>query len=770
MKTLFSILLSFSFLFSFCQLKPVGSWTDHLPYQSGTSITTDGELVYCATKTGLFTYNSIDNSIERYSKVNLLNDINPAKIEYSFQTKSLLIVYENSNIDILKDGRVINLPFLKNNPQSQKFINEIKLQGKLAYLSFGFGILVIDLEREEIVDTYKFGTNGNAINVNSTEVYNGKVYAATNAGLYQADLTANLLDFNSWSRLGFKSNHVIHKVFKNNFLNIITNEVAESDSTFFYDGQTFIPLPDISGKEFIALSKTLAGESIFFGSSETVFIDSSSNKTTSYTSNNQNIIAGVTTKNGRYFLLNPFDPLVELDNTSYNVVLSTKPNGPFAKSVFDIEVSENFVWAVNGRFDGAYNNGFNGARIYRYDKSNWTSFLDFAIPSLGGIFDVVSVNIDPENEARIFFGSWSGGLLKFNKDAPFFKQFDTGNSSLNDRKVLPGWIGVGETEFDQDGNLWVTNPYNINCLSVQKKNTEWKNFNFADRLQSAETAIYDIMIDENGYKWLALERDNAIIVFDDNGTIDDISDDRSILLTGETGKGSIPGDRGLIVESDKNGAIWLGSSDGIAVHFNPASVFETNSRDFQRIIVFDGENNEIVLENANITALAIDGANQKWVGTDNSGVLLLSEDGKETLLEFNVDNSPLYSNSISAIAIDDFTGEVYIATSEGLLSYRARATKGQDNFSSVNIFPNPIREDYKGPITIQGLVNNSTVKITDVNGTLINELKAQGGTATWNGNNFSGRRASTGIYLLFMSGEDEDSDLKTEVGKILFVN
>lgn len=770
MKTSFLNVLFFLPLLAFCQLNSVGSWQDHLPYQSGTSITTDGKLVYCATRTGLFTYNSEDNSLETYSKVNLLSDINIAKIEYSLQTRALIIVYENSNIDILKNGRVTNLPFLKNSPQTQKVINEIKLYQNVAYLSFGFGIMAIDLEKEEIVDTYKFGENGNAINVNSTEVYAGKIYAATNSGLYQANLNANLLDFNAWSRISFKNNRLIHKLFKNNFLNIVVDEIADSDSTFSFDGLSFSEIPSLSGKKYIEVSQTLQGQSIYYGQEQTVFLDSNSLQTALYNVNNEIVIGGVITNNGRYFTLNPFDPLVEFKLDEYIVVLTSRPNGPYSKSIFDIEVSENFVWAVNGRFDGAYNNGFQGARIYRYDKKNWTSFLDFALPSLDGVFDVVSVNIDPTDERKIFFGSWSAGLLTFDQDIPFTK-FDTNNSSLNDRKALPGWIGVGETEFDSDGNLWVTNPYNNNFLSVRQKETgEWMDFNFTDFLSSPETAVYDLMIDENGYKWIGLERDNAIIVFNDNGTIGDVSDDQVIKLTSEEGKGNLPGDRGLILESDKNGTVWLGTSNGLVAHFNPANIFEEGNQDFQEIVFFDGENNEVVLQNANITAMAIDGANQKWIGTDNSGIILLSEDAKETILEFNVDNSPLFSNSITAIAIDDFTGDIYISTAEGLLSYRGIATKGQETFSSVKIFPNPVRESFNGPITIQGLVNNSTVKITDVSGTLISELKSKGGTAVWDGNNFSGRRASTGVYLLFLSGEDSDSDLKTEIGKILFIN
>lgn len=756
------------YLSSYAQLNPIGSWTDHLPYINGTSITTDGKIVYCATKSGLFTYNSEDNSIERYSKVNRLNDINLSQIAYSSRTQSLLIIYENNNIDILKNDKTINLPFLKSSSQGQKTINEIKLHEHYAFLSMGFGILVIDLLKEEISDTYKFGANGSAINVNSTEIHNDTIYAGTNAGIYVANLNSNLLDFNSWSRLSFKSNKKIHKLFKNNYLNVITAENNDSDSLFSLINNRFVANDGASGKKYITLSKGSRGSHIYYSQQETTFLDNTSTPENSYDYDNTNIVGGARTNNGRYFALNRFDPLLEFRSTDYKLILKTKPNGPLDKSFFDLEVSKNFVWGVNGRHDAAYSNRYNNALVYRYNKSSWENFAWYFTGSLFGLYDVVSININPLDENEVFFGSWAKGLIRFNNQLPF-KSFTNENSSLNERAAFKGWVGVGESEFDKSGNLWVINSHTYRCLSVLKNDKSWTDFDFTSYLKSPETAVYDIMVDDNGYKWMVLERDNAIIVFDDNNTIDNTSDDRTILLTSEEGKGNVPGDRSLVIESDNNGVIWLGSSDGIAVHYNPANVFERNNRDFERVII-PGENNEILLERANITALAIDGANQKWVGTDDSGVLLLSEDGQETLLSFNTDNSPLFSNSITAIDIDDFTGEVYIATAEGLLSYRSTSTKGNEDFSEVKVFPNPVRETYTGPITIQGLIDNSTVKITDVNGTLINELVSKGGTATWDGNNFNGRRASTGVYLIYMSAENGFESLKTEVGKIMFIN
>ena len=379
------------------------------------------------------------------------------------------------------------------------------------------------------------------------------------------------------------------------------------------------------------------------------------------------------------------------------------------------------------------------------------------------------MTIDPENENNVFFGAWGKGLYRYNNKGPFILYRDT-NSSLNDRPAWRGWVGTGEGAFDDDGNFWTTNTYNKKALSVLKKNGLWKFFDFSDLIALDETVVYDLLIDDNGYKWIVLPRANSIIVFDDNGTIDNEADDRSIRLTSVEGQGNIPGSRGIKLEKDKDGTIWMGTSDGISVHFNPSRVFEEGQRDFQRIIFFDGENNSVVLQNTAIKDIAIDGANRKWIGTETGGVLLLSEDGKETLLRFTESNSPLLSNSINAITLDDETGEVYIATGNGLQSYRGNSTKETNSFAEVSIFPNPVRTNVDNTVTMQGLVGNSTIKITDVNGSLVNEVSSDGGTAVWNTRNFNGEQVPTGVYLLFLSGEDEDGDLQTEVGKVMIIN
>jgi hypothetical protein len=775
--------LSYTFLL-FClsavgQLKPIGSWTDHLPLNRGTSITSDGTLIYAATATGFFTLNVDDNSIEKFTKVNLLNDVEISQIAYSDKSRTLIVVYDNANIDLISNNTVTNIPFIKLS-REKKDINSITIIGNLAYLSMAYGITVINLERREIVDTYKFGSNGTEINVTSVGVFQNNIYAGTNSGIYIASNNSNLLDFNSWTKLPEKNNSNIKAVWSNNNkLNFIFEQGSAKDSILRFDGTTFAIDNNLSGFDFTSISQT-TGNKYILNSNDSTYIFENSRTIRRFQKNNSNVL-GSSLIGDRLFDINQFTPLVEVSTTNGSTVQGIKPNGPQIANIFDLDAEGGNLWITNGAIDGTYNNRFDLAKLSSFDGTNWTNYSHGQSIGIDNIFDIVSVTINPNNSNEVFFGSWGRGIAHFPGQTPFKIYQDTNTLYTNNFNQLSSaiqqrenwtaglWVGTGEGSFDQEGNLWMTNTYQKNGLLVRLVDGSWFSYNLGNLYSSNETAMFDIAIDDNGYKWLAMAKDNDIIVYDDNGTIKDVSDDRSIRLTRSVGLGSIPGQRGIKIEKDKDGLIWIGTSDGIAVHFNPAGVFD-GDYDFDRIIFFDGENNEVVLQNSIVTEIAVDGFNRKWIGTENSGVILLSADGKETILEFNEDNSPLLSNTISAIAVDDESGEVYIATSKGLVSYRAEAISGAENLTDITIYPNPVRPEYKGSIAISGLLDQSTVKITDVHGTLINELKSEGGQALWDGNNFSGRRASTGVYLVFVSGSDQSQILRTEVGKILFVN
>ena len=170
---------------------------------------------------------------------------------------------------------------------------------------------------------------------------------------------------------------------------------------------------------------------------------------------------------------------------------------------------------------------------------------------------------------------------------------------------------------------------------------------------------------------------------------------------------------------------------------------------------------------SDITDIVVDGGNRKWFATSNSGIVLLSADGLEIIEQYTKDNSPLISNNILDLEIDHNTGELYIITDLGMVSYRTDATYEDPDYSNVTIFPNPARPEFYGPITIQGIRYDSDVKITDISGNLVYKTTSNGGTAIWDGKTLNGEPVSTGVYLIWTAANQGKG---RKVGKVLVVN
>ena len=293
-----------------------------------------------------------------------------------------------------------------------------------------------------------------------------------------------------------------------------------------------------------------------------------------------------------------------------------------------------------------------------------------------------------------------------------------------------------------------------------KANGEWVKF------QSSELAISyktdKITITSDNRKWINC--DQGIFIFNEKGTIDDKSDDESKLYTTFTdANGSIDVSGYYCVVEDKTGQVWIGTSRGPIICRNPRNSIDKIS--CERIVRTNNENGEpfYLLDGEKINAIAVDGGNRKWIGTQSSGVFLVSEDGMETIYNFTTANSPLPSNQVNTLAINQQTGEVFIGTEKGLVSYMGDATEGSEDYSDIYAYPNPVRPEQNDRVTIVGLMNDSNVKITDLKGNIIYQGKSAGGTFTWDCRRKGGGRVATGIYLVLSATPEAKESVVTKI-------
>jgi hypothetical protein len=381
------------------------------------------------------------------------------------------------------------------------------------------------------------------------------------------------------------------------------------------------------------------------------------------------------------------------------------------------------------------------------------------------IRDVVFVKEHPFDPEIHFLATWGYGLIEY-RNGDFHERYGENNSSL--QSIIPGGdaVRINGMAFDDDKNLWVTNTGVPEPISVRKANGEWVSFPYGGLIN--HDYLGALITTRLGQKWVLLPRGGGLFVFDNNNNFSQSSATRTRKFSVTDDNNTLISNEVYSIAEDLNGFIWVGTSNGVAVYFNPSEVFSDGLYHARRIVVSGGSDDRgYLLNNETVTAIAVDGADRKWFGTEKSGVFLVSGDGTRQIHHFTRQNSPLLSNTITDISIDPSTGEVFIGTSTGVISFRGDATTSQSTFENVYIFPNPVRENYEGPVTVTGLMKDSVVKITDISGNLVYETVSLGGQAIWDGRNSRGRRVQTGIYLVFISNADGS---ESHVTKLMFIH
>ncbi len=766
------------FLFSialpgFSQETPIGQWRDELPYYKVISVTEADNYIFAATPYAIFYVDKDDNSVQRMSKINGLSDIGITSIDYNQEVKTVVLTYANANIDLINNLMVTNISDIKRKQiLGNKTINSIYCHEKYAYLACGFGIVLLDLEKEEIRDTYYIGPNGSPINVLSiTSDNNDTIWAATELGVYKAYIKdPNLVNFAAWeldTRLdpSIRYNTITsmgEKVFVNKSLS-----TADRDTIYLHNEGTWIPWNTEQSKTILKLHSMYDRLIVTYKYVVYVYDQNLQEVYTvwSYMPGSPYPLDAVQDKENKLWIGDTYAGLVSF-NSSVNNSHSYNLGGPLTASAFSMtSVGDELLIAAGGR-DGSYVPIYNVGQVYKFNNSTWTNYSPYSLPAMAGVSDLSTTAIDPYDHNHFYAGSWGKGLLEFSGDA-MTNRYGSWNSTLGHHSASDtGDIRVGGTAFDKNGNLWVSTSHTNNCLSLKRGN-DWKGFTLSE---VQESDLGQMIIDRYDQKWIVMRygnmNPNSLIVFTDNGTPDNTSDDLTKKLNSSEGHGNIPGTIVFAIASDLDGEVWIGTEKGVAVFYSPENIFTGGNFDAQRILVEYGGYYQYLLENEIVTAIAVDGSNRKWIGTDRSGVFLFSDDGTREIHHFTEDNSPLFSNRITSLAINS-NGDVFMGTDKGVMSYRGSATEGTEIMDDVYAFPNPVKDGYSGIIGIKGLVTNAQVRITDISGAVVHTTNAEGGQAIWDGTNLNGRRVKSGVYLVFASNEDGKEKVVT---KIIFIN
>ena len=611
--------------------------------------------------------------------------------------------------------------------------------------------MVLDLDKKEVKETYFIGLEGAYLNIMATSIANNTIFAATENGLFSAILNQpNLSDYQAWEKVNFRPNakFSLLETFNDKLFANIQGAEYNTDSLYIFDGSNW----ELFRYPYSNVSLKSNGGYLTVTSKYGANVYDQNLEQKSYVSSNafnfpQLEFRACLYTDNEFWVADKFNSLLNHKNGISKQVM---PAGPNKSNVAKIANFGNEIWLTHGskseNWDPTWSK--NELSILKTDTWTQTNVLES-----NNILDPVDVL---KRGNITYVASWQSGLAKL-EDKELSELYTEENSSLQKRHPHDDWINIGAMKFDTDGNLWCTNAQTLKPLSVQYTNGEWESFSLGNTVTENQN-LAKLIIDRNNQKWIQL-KNNGLIVFDEMRT-----GNKTKKISNGENNGNLNSDRVFAMAEDLDGEIWIGTDDGVSVFYNPSDVFEGEQA--ASIIVTKDGYNTYLLDGLLINDIEVDGANRKWFATNNSGAILTSANGTAELIHFTAENSPLFSNKVVDIEVNDETGEVFFATDKGLISYRAGATKGSNNFSNVLVYPNPVKPNYQGSISIKGLLTDAEVKITDVSGNLVYKTKALGGQANWDGNMTNGREARSGVYLIFCSDEDGNEN---HVSKLLIV-
>lgn len=725
------------------------SWRDHLSYNNGKALAVTESMVYCATGGSLFCYDKEDGSIRRLTTINGLSDMGIGSIAYNNEAHYLVIGYTNGNIDIMDDdGRTYNMSGLKDKGVTMpKNVNHISFDGQRAYLSCDFGLTTIDIKRREFVDTYILGTDGRQIKINCSVVFGGYLYAFSDGGLMRGKLDNPFLtDLKNWEYLS------------------IDGKIVDAVSGCVFNGKLCV------GE---CVNDTVGRLTVFDGQNWTVIADSIAAVRTLTSRDNKLVMCtadGVTSYDTNFRESKTMESnavtmgfadgeeiwyshsVYGLGRTNDDTYMAILPEGPWTNRFYNVCYNAGKLLVAPGGMIPPGTSRYFPADVFTYDGSRWEHFDRSVFTELEEMRDIIGFATlgDPNHYIAI---AWRYGIWEYNNGVGQHITVNANNGVYGD--------AVSGCVFDSRGNLWVANAMAQYPVSVRTVSGDWYSYNYGGNMAGQHTG--KIICTRNGDLWLVQPRGSKILVWNAQGTPETSADDNYECFAPRNESGNDLNSRIHDIVQDRNGAIWIASEEGVYVYDHPEYVLQGRTYFARYPQMIEEGYYQSLLKTEVVNAIVVDGGNRKWIGTESGGLFVISPDGTEQYAVYNKDNSPLFSNNVMSLAIDDDKGIIYIVTDRGLQSAIISSAKPDAEMNSVYATPNPVPPDYFNDVVIRGLAEKTVVRITDMRGNLVHETMSNGGSALWNLCNTRGQRVETGIYLIQCTTTD---GVTRNVGKI----
>ncbi|MFM2369137.1 MAG: hypothetical protein RL619_1437 [Bacteroidota bacterium] len=737
-------------------------WQGYFSYNEIKDISESTTAVFAASENALFSKNMATSQIKTTNTIDGLSGETISALYHSATFNKTIVGYENGLIIVINeaDGTMLNVVDIINKqlPSNIKKINHFMEFEGIVYVSCDFGIVQFNLATMQFGDTYFIGTNGAEIIVNQTTLFNGFIYAATNNGIKRAAISnKNLVDFSQWETIAagnwFGIAALGSDLFAVNTAGYIHKYNANTNS---FTGYLALSSPALDMRATAGYLTVTTVNSIYIYNRQMALVRQiNTNQITESTPRfNCATIIG-----DSVFIGTQENGLITTSLSLASVFENTTPIGPSRNNIFALQATSNSLWAVYGDYTVDYNPY--ELDDYGVSKFSETGWLNIPYEKVLGAKSMTRITVNPTNENEVYASSFFSGLLKIENDEPkiLYNQTNSGLESLT--FAGPNYIDIriNGAAFDKSGNFWVTNSRIKNGLKVLKTSGQWQSYAMDNILNSAiDNNFGTIAIDKNGTKWLSTNRDGVVGFNESNNKF------KKITTGPDTGNLPIADVR--VVAVDNRNQLWIGTTKGLRILSNVGSFLSEDQLTTNPIIILENNLAQELLYEQFITDIVVDGANNKWIGTADSGVFLVSSNGQETKYHFTTSNSPLPSNVINDIDINSVTGEVFIATAKGLVSFKGVSTAANDDLNNAYVYPNPVRPEYQGTVKIAGLLDKANIKITDIEGNLVYETTSEGGTIEWDTTAFGKYKVASGVYMIFISAQD---GVETKVKKVMII-
>lgn len=738
----------------------IGTWNVYPSYWNATRNVVAGNLIYSLTDGNLLAYRTEDTEVRTFDCLTQLNGVRIQDMAYSPAAKRLIVVYDDCNIDLIDASEeVLNLSALRDKSMSSKTFNGLSVEGHTAYLAMSFGVVEVDMKEGVFANTYILD-----MNVLSTAVLDGYIYAATAQGIYKGSLSDHLQDKSRWTKISSQA-----------FTQLATlgSEIIGKTTTGLCRISPDGASEQFSNGRFVYMHVTEG--TLVWGNSSWVYYCQTPDKISYVRQDNQ--WSDASYDNGTFWVSQGTDGLLAYTLKEGKFIQSAgpiRPNSPQRDLFYRIHWEGDRLLVAGGV--NTVSADYYPATAMYWEDGQWTNFHEMESAPEGytnfRLYNTTHLVQDPEDPTHHFASLYRSGLCEY-REGKFERIYHSDNSPLC--SILPNdasyynFVSCSGLSYDQDHNLWMLCSQTDTIIRIRKADGAWRALYYQEIAKAS--LCDDYLMHSSGLVMMVSRRldKSGIFCLDYNGTLDNRADDRHILRHNIINQDntSYQPDEFYCIAEDLNGQVWVGTNLGLFLIPDPTTFFD-NSFNYEQVKINRNDGSglaDYLLSGVSINCITIDGANRKWIGTHSDGLYLISADGQEMIHHFTTDDSPILSNTIQSIAVHPITGRVMIATDKGLCSYVSDATEAVEKMDAdqVNVFPNPVTADYTGPIAVRGLAMDAEVKILSSSGQLVWSGTSSGGTFTWNGCNKRGRRVASGVYHVVANNAQGKNAIVTRI-------